>query len=170
MEQFKAKFIYPFFFVYLLFFLFFSLSLLFLESKIIYYFITGKSSADDLKLFFGFLFLFGYFSLMCGHMTLLLRNGLIIQKNRIVLINHLSFQKTDITDLIKGYSRTDFGKYSTSKNTILLYLSDGRIINLPKFMYLNFGDIEPILIDNKVKFLGEEPFEWKNIIQRKYQY
>jgi hypothetical protein len=41
---------------------------------------------------------------------------------------------------------------------------------MPKFMYLNFREIEPMLVGNKVKFLGDEPFKWKNIIQRIYQY
>jgi hypothetical protein len=114
-EHFKTKFIYPIFLFWLLIFLFFSFFLLVIESKIIYDLFIGKSSVEDLKAFFGVTLLFGFFSLSSGHMTLLLRYGLMIQKDRIILINYLSFQKTDITDLIKGYSRTDFGKVSTSK-------------------------------------------------------
>ncbi|MFT3934147.1 MAG: hypothetical protein QM726_11065 [Chitinophagaceae bacterium] len=170
MEQFKTKFVYPIFFFFLLMFLFWFCVFLTMVSLGIYHLSIGKSINDNLKLLLGVFFLFGFFCLMCGHMTLLLRYGLIMADKKIILINYLFWRRIDITNSIQGYSRTDFGSRGTSKKTLILYLNDGRKINMPKFMYFNFSEIETHFIDNKIKFLGEEPYKWKNLIQRKYQY
>jgi len=107
---------------------------------------------------------------MSAHMTLLLRYSLTINDRQTYLIDNLLLKKENISNTSKGYSKSQFGKLQTNYNTIIIYLLDGRKVNLPKFMYINFKEIEKQLDTAGISFLGNEQFQWKNIIQRKYQY
>lgn len=169
MKQFRTKFNY-------LVFAFLILMSFLLTAPLIYFIFrlahlaVNESMTHSLKIFFGGLVIFGYPFLMFWHLTLLIRYSLVIANNRILLKENLFFQTSDITDIIEGYSKTEFGQLQRSQNTLILYLETGKKINLPKFMSRNFKEIEQELINNNVPFLGNEPFKWKNIIQRAYQY
>jgi hypothetical protein len=171
MKYFRAKHIYLILLFWLCLCIFWIVVIILFLTKL-KYLINGSSTAlEKIGIILGCIFIVGYLALISGHMTMLLRYGLVISDNRIFLHDKLLFRKNDITPIVKGYSRTQFGNFQNIfSNTLIIYLTDRRKINIPKFLYLNFRDIESALIESKVQLLGDEPFKWKNAIQREYHY
>jgi len=124
---------------------------------------------DNLGMAAAALLLFGYPAAQIVYITLTLRYGIKIIDKSIVLKDFLFWRERNITGKIRGYSSSFAGNYHDIK-CIIIYLEDGRHINLPRYMYLNYMDIEPALKQYGLTFLGTEPYTCKYIVARGYAY
>ena len=111
--------------------------------------------------------LFGYLSLKFDYNALTFRYGVFIVDESIILREYMFWRTTIITDDIKGYSLS-YGNYSIP--CIIIYLGNGKHINLPRYLYLNYNDITDALDNNKIPFLGNEPLLRKYVVARYYKY
>ena len=121
-------------------------------------------------------FIFSYLLLMLGfaiwqhRFILIVRNGEVFLKD--IILNR--FEVTG--DNIMGYSTSKYGNRGAYNGpisdfkTLLIYFKDGRVIEFPQFLYANFKLIPEILNASGIKYLGNEPFKWKNLISRKYYF
>ena len=87
----------------------------------------------------------------------------------IILKDYLTWTENDITTKIKGYSSSYYG-YKNDIKCLIIYLKDKRHINMPRYMYFNYRDIEPALQQLNLPFLGNELFVGKYVISRAYQF
>lgn len=74
------------------------------------------------------------------------------------------------TDQIKGFSTSIYPIKVWNFKSIILYLKNGKKLELPQFLYFNFNEIENKLIENSVIKLGHEKYKWKFFDSRHYQY
>jgi len=168
MQYFKTRFLYPLYLLLLVLALVASGMFLYLMYILIPIFFT-KFSATDVGMFLCAVFLFGYLALQFDYIAITLRYGFIITDNRISSIDHLLWRRIDITDKIKGYSSSYFG----NKNDIpciIIYLNNKKHINMPRYLFYDFYDIEDALKEFKIPYLGEEPFFNKFVIAREYKF
>lgn len=71
---------------------------------------------------------------------------------------------------IKGFSLSNYPTKAWNFKEIIIYCHSGTKIELPQFLYLNFKEIKPYFEDNNLTFLGFEPFQWKFLDSRYYQF
>ena len=71
---------------------------------------------------------------------------------------------------IKGFSLTNYPTKAWNFKEILIYCHSGTKLELPQFLYLNFKEIKPYFEANNLTFLGFEPFRWKFLDSRHYQF
>lgn len=129
---------------------------------------------DLLIRLFGILTIF-ITSLIIGSRNL---NSLFIQKYSLIfnnqkvslsLRNIYSFKEASVLyEDILGFSTThktaDFKKF----HAMILYLKDGRVFEFHKTLFLNFDEMKKRLANDKIKYLGHEPFVYKRFFLRKY--
>lgn len=170
MVVFKTRFIYPLYFLLLV------IALLSSIFFVIYLYIIIRDaalnqgfSAEDF--WYGVLgmFMFGYVAAQFDQIVITLRYGIIITETDIILKDYLFWRERNITRLVKGYSSSYYG-YQNDIKCLIIYLEGKRHINMPRYCYLNYSEIEPALIEKKVPFLGNELFVGKYIISRGYQF
>lgn len=70
-------------------------------------------------------------------------------------------------DNVRGYSLSKYGQ-GLSFKTLLLYLSNGEIIEFPQFFYTNFKDIPKALEIYGFYYFGFEKYKWRNLLFRDY--
>ncbi|WP_348082397.1 hypothetical protein [Mucilaginibacter sp.] len=113
--------------------------------------------------------MFGYFTAQFNQIVVTLRFGIVITEKEIILKDYLIWRETNITTQIKGYSSSYYG-YKNDIKCLIIYLKDNRHINMPRYMYFNYKDIEPAFQQLKLPFLGNELFVGKYIISRAYRF
>ncbi len=120
---------------------------------------------------FGFL-LFSYIIYVFGKPALTERYNLIIENGVPKLIDNFLRNEILLKENFKGFSFSSYGNKRGLYDfkTLIFYFQDGSIIELPQFLYSNFKLIKPALITNSIKYLGEEPYKWKNLISRHYRF
>jgi hypothetical protein len=99
------------------------------------------------------------------------RFGLRIERDSLIITDHLRCKRQTLQRAdIKGFSLSEYPLRGLSVKSILLYLSSGKKIELPQFLFFNFKQLPPALEQNGIKFLGKEPYSWKWIDSRTYKY
>ncbi|MEG0848310.1 MAG: hypothetical protein RSD71_00940 [Flavobacterium sp.] len=94
-----------------------------------------------------------------------------IEESNIFKISIFSDKKELLkTDQIKGFSTSIYPIKVWNFKSIILYLKNGKKLELPQFLYFNFNEIENKLIENSVIKLGHEKYKWKFFDSRHYQY
>ncbi|MDF2189230.1 hypothetical protein [Paraflavitalea sp. CAU 1676] len=118
------------------------------------------------------LLLFSYLIFILGKSTLTQRYSLVITGKQPMLKDNILGRQIPLDENFKGFSLSSYGDRRAIYDfkTLIFYFSDGRMIELPQFLYTNFKDIQPALASHAVKFLGEEPYRWKNLISRRYHF
>lgn len=170
MTYFKTKFNYIIFGLRLIFFLFFVVLFFVLLYKVI-----PKLSSDttiDFKIVIGLfaaLFLFTFLPYRFGKLLIRERNDIILSDNCLVLKDSVT-GKEKLYDIgvIKGFSTTIYKTRIWDFKEIIFYFNNGDKLHFPQFLYWNFKDIKPSLIDNGIKYLGHEPYRWKWFDTRHY--
>lgn len=71
---------------------------------------------------------------------------------------------------VKGFSLSKYPTKMWDFDEVILHLKNSDKIELPQFLYWNFKEIKPSLGANGVTFLGPEPFRWKFLDSRHYQF
>ena len=71
---------------------------------------------------------------------------------------------------IKGFSMSKYPTKFSDFKEIILYLKNGKKIEMPQFLYWNFKEIKPAFEENGLKFLGHEPYTWKFFDSRHYHF
>ena len=127
--------------------------------------IPQQSQRNPLKLYAGGIVVLGYFAVLFAQLGKVLRFGFLIDNQAILLKDYLFNSQADISNDVKGYSKTNL-----LKQTIILYLKDGRKINLSRWMISNFNEVEEIFLCCNIPYLGSEVFAWKDIFKRKYKF
>lgn len=74
------------------------------------------------------------------------------------------------TDQIKGFSTSIYPVKVWNFKSIILYLKNGKKLEMPQFLYFNFNKIENKLIENSVTKLGHEKYKWKFFDSRHYEF
>ena len=94
-----------------------------------------------------------------------------LEEGNIFKISILSDKKELLkTDQIKGFSTSIYPIKVWNFKSIILYLKNGKKLELPQFLYFNFNEIENKLIENSVIKLGHEKYKRKFFDSRHYQY
>ena len=169
MTTFKTKFNYIIFGLRLLFFLFF-VGLFF----VLIFKITPKLFATslDFKLVLGLftgLFLFIFLPYRFGKLLVKERNNIFLLGGQLVLKDAMTLtEKFCDNDTIKGFSTTVYKTRIWNFKEIILYFKNGDKLHFPQFLYWNFKDIQPSLIDHRILYLGHEPYRWKWFDSRHY--
>ena len=170
MLNFKSKFIYP---VYIARFLLF---LALIVAAVLFVFVGIPSFFKQHSIIksiglstLGF-FLFSYMMIMSFLSLKLERYSIVITNEKAYLKDNVFGKKIFLNENFYGYS---FSNYSSRHSgidfrTLIFYFQDGKKIEMPQFLHLNFKEIHPALKGNKIHFLGNEPFKWKNLFRRQY--
>jgi hypothetical protein len=99
------------------------------------------------------------------------RFGIRIERDTLIMSDHLRFKRLVLQRAeIKGFSLSEYPLRGLSVKSVLLYLSNGKKIELPQFLFFNFKQLAPALEESGVKFLGQEPYIWKWIDSRTYKF
>ena len=97
------------------------------------------------------------------------RNNIIIRNHQLFLIDSITSEERFVNKSdIKGFSTSVYQTNAWDFKTIIFYFSDGKKIEFPQFLYWNFKEIEQQLIDNRILYLGHEPYRWKWFDTRHY--
>lgn len=172
MTDFKSKYIYPIFVLRLIF-------LIALAGAVSLFAFIGVPALlkqhSILKavglISFGVL-LFGYLVIIMGKSTLTQRYSVLIINRQTMLHDNIFGRNILLDESFKGFSISSYGDKGAVYDfkTLIFYFSNGNKIELPQFLYTNFKDIMPSLKEQKVNFLGHEPYKWKNLISRHYYF
>lgn len=168
--DFKSKFVYPVFVLRLL--LFVSIATGFF--LFIFIGIPSLTKQHSLLKAIGLIslgiILFAYLFFMLGMPLFTQRYNLIIQNGQVTLHDIFFGKHIKIDQSFKGFSLSNYSNRGLGSfvKTLIFYFHSGQKIEFPQFLYLNFKDIQPSLIDNSITYLGEEPFKWKNLLLRRY--
>ena len=113
-------------------------------------------------------FMFG-FSFIKGFLTQ--TRNFVFSNRGIEQINFLNFSKQHIqkSDIL-GYSTSDVRYRIKTFKQIIIYLRNGKKIEIIQFCYKNFRFIEVSLIHNEYHYFGYEPHKWKWFDSRYYQF
>ena len=85
--------------------------------------------------------------------------------------NFLTFKtKTIYKEDIKGFSTSIVPYRIWNFKQVIIYLKNGRKIDIMQFAYFNFKKIKPTLIDKQYNYLGDEKYIWKWVNSRVYKY
>jgi hypothetical protein len=85
--------------------------------------------------------------------------------------NYFTFSSTTIDkNEIKGFSTSETRYRLGNFRQVIIYLKNGKKINLMQFSYFNFRNIQPALIENGYNYFGYEPYKWKWFNNRVYKY
>ena len=119
----------------------------------------------------GFLYIF-YIVYMVGYPFLTQRFKLVIEDGKVYIKDVIFNRVLPLDASFKGYTNSEYGssRAIVKFETLIFYLSDGRIIEFPQMLYRNFKSIKKSLEDNDIRSLGYEPFIWKNLVSRSYKY
>lgn len=99
------------------------------------------------------------------------RYNFFLYNDRITMKNVISGKETDILiQEIKGYSLSNYPTKIRDFKEIIIYLKNGKKIELPQFLFFNFKDLMQSLNMSDINFLGHENFKWKFLDSRVYQY
>lgn len=94
-----------------------------------------------------------------------------IEEHKIFKISIFSGKKELLkTDQIKGFSTSIYPIKVWNFKSIILYLKNGKKLEMPQFLYFNFNEIENKLIENSVTKLGHEKYKWKFFDSRHYEF
>ena len=94
-----------------------------------------------------------------------------IEEHKIFKISIFSGKKELLkTDQIKGFSTSIYPIKVWNFKSIILYLKNGKKLEMPQFLYFNFNEIENKLIENSVIKLGHEKYKWKFFDSRYYEF
>lgn len=133
-----------------------------------------ENKTHEVEKYIGFLLLALFFLLL---IQIYLKEFITKTKSYIItgqLIKEYNFltKKTKIIkkEDIKGFSRSKIPYQIWNFKQIIIYLKDGSKIDLMQFAYFNFEQIEPFLIENKYRFFGYEPYNWKWFNSRVYTF
>ena len=172
MENFRTKYNYLIFGLRVVFFLFFA-GLLF----VFLFYAAPRMLQDksfDFKTFIGLLaglFLFLFLPYRFGKLLVTQRDVLSFENEEFQLIDAITGKKHSISvHELKGFSMTKYPTKVWDFKEIILYFNNGRKIELPQFLYLNFREIKPAFESNGLRFLGIEPFRWKFLDSRHYHF
>ncbi len=170
MADFKSKYIYPIFVLRLFL-------LIALVGAILLFIFIGIPSLtkqhSGLKAFglisLGFL-LSRYLIIAFGKSTLTQRYSISIARGRAILHDNIFGRHINLDENFKGFSLSSYGDRRTiyKFKTLIFYFENGHKIELPQFLFANFKDIIPSLNAHSIRFLGQEPYKWKNIFSRHY--
>ena len=169
MIVFKTRFIYPVYLFLLVIALLLTIVFLFFLFFIIRTLINEAFSWDNWGALLVFLYIFGYLTAQCDQIVIALRYGIIITETDIILKDYLFWSERNITMEVRGYSSSYYG-YQNDIKCLIIYLEGKRHINMPRYCYLNYSEIESALVEKKVPFLGNELFVGKYVISRGYQF
>ncbi|MNR26767.1 hypothetical protein D3C85_1440030 [compost metagenome] len=98
-------------------------------------------------------------------------NSFIIEEQNIFKISILFGKKELIkANQIKGFSTSEYPIKIWNFKSIILYLENGKKIELPQFLYFNFNEIENQFIEKSIRKLGHEKYKWKFFDSRYYKY
>ena len=172
MRDFKTKYNYLVFGLRLLFFLF-SIALFL---GFIFYAAPKVIQREDfgIKLFIGLLaalFLAIFLPYRFGKLLLTQRNILAFEDGCLIVTDAILKKQYVVSNYeIKGFSLSKYPTKIWDFDEVVIYLNNGNKMELPQFLYWNFKDIKPAFDDNDVMFLGHEPFRWKFLDSRHYQF
>ena len=172
MTDFKSKFIYPIFVLRLLMLL----ALIGAFSLFIYYGVPSltnqHSGIKGIGLISIGLLMFGYLIIVLGKSTLTQRYSVSIINGKTMLRDNIFGRHLSLDEDFKGFSISSYGdrKAIYDFKTLIFYFTNGQKIELPQFLYSNFKDIMPSLAEQSIKFLGHEPYKWKNLFSRDYNF
>ncbi|TKC10895.1 hypothetical protein FA048_12055 [Pedobacter polaris] len=112
--------------------------------------------------FFGFMFIKAF---------LIQTKNFVFSKKGIEQINFLNFSKKYIKkeDVI-GYSASDVRYRIKTFKQIIIYLRNGKKIEITQFCFIDFKLIEVALMHNGYHYFGFEPHRWKWFDGRHYQF
>lgn len=131
-----------------------------------------KSFERGLKFYIGFLaglFLYTYLPYRFFKMAYLQRESLFIYEDYIQIDKILSKTLEDIPLIdFKGYSISRYPTKLWNFKEVILYLKNGKKIEIPQFLYINFKDFLEALQKSKLTHLGYEPYKWKFPDGRKF--
>lgn len=124
------------------------------------------------KLVFGIIagvFLAFYFPYHLAKLLLTQRKNIVFQSGQLILKDAVSFTEILIDKSnLKGFSTSICQTNVWGFKTIIFYFVNGGKMEFPQFLYWNFKDIKPALEDNKISYLGHEPYRWKWFDTRHY--
>lgn len=124
--------------------------------------------------------LFGIFTIVISGLIIGLRNlsSLFIQKYSLIfnnqkvslsLRNIYSFKEARVLhEDIMGFSTTHIATDFKKFHGMILYLKDGSVFEFHKTLFPNFDEMKKRLANDKIKYLGHEPFVYKWFFFRKY--
>jgi hypothetical protein len=172
MTEFRTKFIYPIHVIRILTFLSIMAGFSLFITVGIPSFIRPHPPAKVVLLTMFGLMLFGFLIYHYGRVLWTQRFNIIIQNKKVYLKDVFSRKEINLDNSFKGYSYSSYGSNRAFKDfkTLLFYFNNGRIIEFPQFLYTNFKDIREALYEAGIKFLGHEPYIWKNLISRDYRF
>lgn len=172
MTDFKSKFVYLIFVLRLLFLV----ALLGAISLFVFIGIPSLTKQHSGLKAFGLislgLLLFGYLIIVLGKSTLTQRYNISITNRQAVLHDIILGRHIALDEKFKGFSLSSYGDRRAIYDfkTLIFYFSNGKKIEFPQFLYTNFKAIMPSLTEHSIKFLGQEPYKWKNLISRHYYF
>ncbi|KIO51134.1 hypothetical protein IW18_19165 [Flavobacterium hibernum] len=170
MNQFKTRYNYLILVARFIFTIFFGA----LSIIMIYVLIKDSKSNNYLsEFFFGIVFNIIMIYLTYHFAILIIKQSynFKIEENSIFKISILSGRKELLkTNQIKGFSISEYPIKIWNFKSIILYLANGKKIELPQFLYFNFNKIENELIENSITKLGHEKHKWKSFDSRYYEY
>ena len=170
MNQFRTRFNYLILITRVISVLFFGA----LSAMMIYIVIQNLQSNDYLAvIFFGTLFtsIMVYLTYYFAKIIFNQSYNFKIEENNIFKISILSGKKELLkTNEIKGFSTSEYPLKIWTFKSIILYLENGKKIELPQFLYFNFGKIEDEFIKNSIRNLGHEKHKWKLWDSRYYEF
>ena len=119
----------------------------------------------------GFVFVFSIITVKFWRAIWTERFGLIITPDGVIVKDHLLFRSFTLRHgEIKGFSLSEYPVKIKGIQSILLYRVNGRKIEFPQFLFLNFRKITKALEESGISFLGEEPYIWKWVDSRIYKF
>jgi hypothetical protein len=141
--------------------------------KIFYAFfrnLTENSSREYLILFVG-IPLIGYLFYVFLRGFLRSTKSYFLDNFSLRVFNLLTFRTEKISkENIKGFSTSEIPYRISTFKQIIIYLIDGRKLELTQFEYFNFKKIESALLYNDYNFLGHELYVWKFLDSRVYHF
>jgi hypothetical protein len=99
------------------------------------------------------------------------RFGIRFETGSLIITDHLLLKRRVLRgDDIKGFSLSEYPLRGMKVKSILLYLSSGKKVEFPQFLFFNFKSLSPSLQESGITFLGEEPYIWKWVDSRYYKF
>lgn len=112
-----------------------------------------------------------YLPYRCIRALLKQRNNIMFKDGKIFLRDALAQKEIFIEKpTLKGFSTSIYSTNIWSFKTIIFYFNNGDKLEFPQFIYWNFKDLKPKLIENGISYLGDEPYRWKWFDRRYYMF
>jgi hypothetical protein len=106
--------------------------------------------------------LFYYIAFKLGQATWSQRFTIVLAGDQVVVRDVILFKRRVLQFAdIKGFSLMEYPTRWVNGRSIVLYLTDGAMIEFPQFLFFNFRKLDMALEESGINFFGVESREWR---------